>query len=202
MTQKRWYAVVYMFGVTAFFSSMIIGLARVTAERVHANEQLALERAVLTALGQAQGKTNAEIHRMFVEEFEPMPGDNSFKWVKDGTVVGYAVGIAGKGFWAPIAGIIGLKPDRRTVTGIAFYEQNETPGLGAEITKPAFRRQFEGLELAPGPQPISIRPYGAQLDKYAVHAISGATQTCMRLEVLINEDLRQWLEGPAEEAGK
>ncbi len=192
MREKPWYAVAYMFGITAFFSFLVIGLARVTADRVRANEQLALERAVLKALNMAEGKTSDEIHRTFVEMVEPMPGDNNYQFLQDGMPAAYAIGVSGKGFWAPISGFIGLKPDRHTVIGIAFYEQNETPGLGAEITSQSFRSQFEGLQLSSGPQPIEIKPYGAQLAENQVHAISGATQTCTRLEHLINEDLNKW----------
>ncbi|MBE0535945.1 MAG: FMN-binding protein [Phycisphaerae bacterium] len=192
MREKPWYAVAYMFGITAFLSFLIIGLARVTAERVRMNEELAIERAVLQALQLAEGKTTEEIHRTFVEKIEPLPGNDNYRLVENGSLAGYAVRVAGKGYWAPIGGFIGLKPDRQTVIGIAFYEQSETPGLGAEITSPAFRRQFQGLELSPGPQPIEIRPYGAELERHQVHAISGATQTCTRLEYLVNEDLNRW----------
>ena len=114
-------------------------------------------------------------------------------------VQGFAVVVRGKGFWAPIEGVIGVAVDKRTITAIAFYEQNETPGLGAEITKPAFVNQFEGLRLGPIEGPIGIKPFGAELAGNEVHAISGATQTCTRLETLINNDLSKWLVGVAGE---
>jgi Na+-transporting NADH:ubiquinone oxidoreductase subunit C len=202
MIEKPWYAVAYMFCVTAFFSFFIIGLAHVTGERVKANEQLALEKAVLTALGLAEGKAAAQIHQTFTDQIRPLPGGAGYELVQNGAIAGYAVEVAGKGFWAPIAGIIGLKPDRRTVAGIAFYEQNETPGLGAEIANPPFRRQFEGLKLGLSDKPIGIKPFGSETADNEVHAISGATQTCTRLEKLINDDLKQWLEGAAGEENK
>jgi len=202
MKDKPWYAVAYMFCVTAFFSFLVIGLARVTAGRVQANEQLALEKAVLKALGLAERRTAAQIHQTFIDQVRSLPDGAGYELIENGAITGYAVRVAGKGFWAPVAGIIGLKPDRQTVAGIAFYEQNETPGLGAEITRPAFRRQFEGLKLGSGEKPIEIKPFGSELADNEVHAISGATQTCTRLEKLINDDLKQWLEGAAGEAEK
>jgi len=69
----------------------------------------------------------------------------------------------GQGFWARIRGIVGIAADRKTVTGITFYEQSETPGLGAEIVRPAFRNQFKGKLLAPKERPITMRRPGTTL---------------------------------------
>ncbi len=61
----------------------------------------------------------------------------------DGKLLGYAFEISGEGFWDVISGYLAVSPDRRTILGIAFYRQSETPGLGAEITKPWFEEQFK-----------------------------------------------------------
>ena len=196
---KPWFAVVYMFCVTAFFSFIIIGFAQITKDRVKANEQLAFERAVLEVFDMAEGKTPPQIHQTFVDEIRKEDDGAYYVRLDGDKVAGYAVVVRGKGFWAPIEGVIGVAADKRTITGIAFYEQNETPGLGAEITKPAFGNQFEGLRLRPIESPIGIKPFGAELADNEVHAISGATQTCMRLETLINDDLKKWLAGVAGE---
>jgi Na+-transporting NADH:ubiquinone oxidoreductase subunit C len=100
--------------------------------------------------------------------------------------------IAGQGFWAPIKGIIGIGADGKTVTGIALYEQNETPGLGAEIAKAPFLDQFEGKQLAGGERPIVFCRPGASLGANEVHAVTGATQTSTRLEGIINGALDVW----------
>ncbi len=196
---KPWFAVVYMFCVTAFFSSIIIGFAQVTKDRVKANEQLAFETAVLKVFDLAEGKTPPLIHQTFVEDIHPEDDGAYYVRLDDEEVKGFAVVVSGKGFWAQIEGVVGISPDRKTILGIAFYEQNETPGLGAEITRPAFGNQFEGLRLGPEETPIGIKPFGAELADNEVHAISGATQTCMRLEKLINKDLSKWLAARAGE---
>lgn len=196
---KPWFAVVYMFCVTAFFSFIIIAFAQVTKDRVKANEQLAFETAVLEVFDMAEGKTPPQIHQTFVEDIQ-REDDGAYYVRLDGDkVAGFAVVVRGKGFWAQIEGVIGVAADKRTITGIAFYEQNETPGLGAEITGPAFGNQFEGLRLGPIEKPIGIKPFGAELADNEVHAISGATQTCTRLEKLINKDLSKWLAARAGE---
>ena len=204
MRDKPWFAVVYMFVVTAFFSSVVIGFARLTSARVKANEQLAFETAMLEAFGLAEGKTGPEIHEFFLEQFDKPDAEHgqAYTLIEDGKVSGYAVLVDGKGFWAPIKGIVGISADGRRIRGVSFYEQSETPGLGAEIVKPEFRAQFEGKRMATADRPIRIRPTGSELAGNEVHAITGATQTCMRLERLMNEDLARWRDEVFKDGGK
>lgn len=196
MTEKWWFPVAYMFVVTAFFSSIVIGFARFTDERVEANRDLAFEKAVLTVLPDLlQDRTGRlEIHKKFVERIGPpdkqLGGACALK--EGGRIVAYALPIEGQGFWAPIKGIIGLKADRRTITGIAFYEQNETPGLGAQITTVEFMSQFPGKVLSSGDKPINFKQPGSPLGASEVHAVTGATQTSTRLEKILNDSLTQW----------
>lgn len=196
MKEQRWFPILYMFLVTAFFSSIVIGLTSVTRERVEANEQLAFERAVLEVVPElaVAALSNLEIHQRFtemVEEPTPLSG-GAYLVKRNGRTVAYALPFLGQGFWAPIGGVIGIDTDRRTITGIAFYEQNETPGLGAEITKAPFRHQFKGKVLADEDSPLGMRRPGAELDESSVHAITGATQTSVRVERIINAALTEW----------
>ena len=141
MKNKSWYPVVYMFFVTAFFSSIVIGFSSFTKDRVRANLKLAFERAILEVFDLAEGLTAGQIHQAFVKNIsEPdKESGGAYLYKKNGKLIGYALPISGKGFWAPIKGIIGIEPDRETIMGISFYEQNETPGLGAQIETPDFR---------------------------------------------------------------
>jgi Na+-transporting NADH:ubiquinone oxidoreductase subunit C len=196
MRNKPWFPIAYMFCMTAFFSSIVIGLTRFTSERVEVNQKLAFERAVLSVLPdmQAGTKTSSEIHSTFDEMIsEPDESSNgAYTAKRNGRVIAYVLPVSGQGFWAPIKGVIGLKTDRKTITGIDFYEQNETPGLGAEITKAAFKNQFEGKVISSGAEPMKIRRPGTTLGDNEVHAVTGATQTSTRLETIINTALRKW----------
>jgi Na+-transporting NADH:ubiquinone oxidoreductase subunit C len=197
MIQKQsWFPILYMFCVTAFFSSIVIGLTRLTNERVEANEKLAFERAVLSVLPgmEIEMLTNQEIHNTFTEMIDE-PDESSkgaYTAKRDGQIIAYILSISGQGFWAPIKGVVGIKIDRKTITGVAFYEQNETPGLGAEIAKAPFRNQFEGKVISSEGQPISFRRPGTTLEDNEVHAVTGATQTSSRLEIIINTQLKKW----------
>ena len=197
MKDKSFFAVIYMFVITALFSSVLIGFAGFTRDRVEANRQLAFEKAILDVFSLSKNKSGSELHNTFIESIRGFDasGENVCTYIIDEKIAGYAVPISGKGFWATIKGVVGIDTDKTTITGISFYEQNETPGLGAEITKQYFTDQFVGKKIALTDQPITIKPAGQKLDKSSVHAITGATQTCTRLEKLINDDLTQWRQG-------
>lgn len=196
MHEKVWFPVVYMFLATLFFSAILIVFGAFTRQRVKDNERIAFERAVLEAVPIELAKriSPAEIHRLYVENIKdatPQTG-GALLYMKGDSLIAYALPLDGPGFWAPIKGVIGIAKDMRTITGIAFYEQNETPGLGGEITKPQFRNQFEGKKLATGGVPLEMRLPTQALDESSVHAITGATQTSTRLANFMNEQLRVW----------
>jgi RnfABCDGE-type electron transport complex G subunit len=196
MKRERWFPVVYMFLITAFFSSIVIGFTQLTSEKVKANEKLAFEKAVLAALpGLYDEKLSGfELHKRFVEKISE-PDESSagaYTLKEDGKILAYALPMEGQGFWAPIKCIIGIEADRKTITGIAIYEQNETPGLGAEIAQAAFRDQFKGKIISLTDKPLNIKRPGATLGQSDVHAVTGATQTSTRFEKLINDALEQW----------
>lgn len=197
MRDKWWFPVVYMFVMTAFFSSIVIGFSQFTSDRVEANEDLAFERAVLAVLPDMldAGDSRLELHRKFVELVgQPdAKSGGACTLAKEGKIVAYALPISGQGFWAPIKGVIGIKADRQTIIGIAFYEQNETPGLGAQITKDAFRKQFNGKIISSTGKPLNMKRPSDVLGKSDVHAVTGATQTSTRLERIINDSLKNWL---------
>jgi RnfABCDGE-type electron transport complex G subunit len=195
--KKTWFPVVYMFCLTAFFSTIIIGFTQVTGEKVEANEQLAFEKAVLKALPglYKENLSRLELHQKFIESVSP-PDDssgNAYTLQKNGQIVAYALPISGQGFWAPIKAVIGIKADKKTITGIAIYQQNETPGLGAEIAKDSFTKQFRNKVISTDGSPINIKRPGAALEQSDVHAVTGATQTSNRLENIINTEIKNWL---------
>lgn len=196
MKQQRWFPVVYMFLITAFFSSIVIGFTQLTSEKVKANEKLAFEKAVLAALpGLYDEKLSGmELHKRFVEKISE-PDESSggaYTTKQNGKVTAYALPIEGQGFWAPIKCIIGIEAGQKTITGIAVYQQNETPGLGAEISQAAFRDQFKGKIISLTGKPLNIKRPGTELGQSDVHAVTGATQTSTRFEKLINTALEQW----------
>lgn len=56
----------------------------------------------------------------------------------------YVIPVSGFGLWDYIFGFIAIKPDGKTVQGISWYDQKETPGLGAIIAEADWQAQFQG----------------------------------------------------------
>lgn len=194
MKDKPYFAVLYMFVVTAVFSSVLIAFSRLTQGRVRANEQFNFERAVVQAFPEIEYKNNQQIHQIFTEQFKKDDRTGAFLYEKNDQLAGYAVPFAGQGFWDKIEGVIGIAADKRTVRGVAFYQQKETPGLGARIDEDAFRKQFVGKKIEDVAKPIGIVPAAQTPAENEVHAVTGATQTSVRLETLMNQDIRTWLD--------
>jgi Na+-transporting NADH:ubiquinone oxidoreductase subunit C len=191
MKQNRYFAVVYMFVLTAALSTMLIGLERLTRRQVKTNEQIAFERAVLAVFPQIDSKSSTEIHVVFTRDFVLSDRDGAYEYRPSGQLAGYALPFEGPGFWAQIKGVVGIGTDQKTMTGIQFYEQAETPGLGARIIEPFFYEQFVKKTLTEGPRPVRIRPPSEAADN-DIAAITGATQTCVRLEKILNDAVVQW----------
>jgi Na+-transporting NADH:ubiquinone oxidoreductase subunit C len=194
--EKAWYPVIYMFVVTAVFSSILIGFSRYTRGRVEVNRRVAFERAVVLALplGVSDKVSSSEVHEIFIDRVAAPDEKSAGAWrMLDGEkLIAYALPIEGRGFWAIIKGAIGIEADGKTITGIAFYEQNETPGLGGEIVKPRFRAGFTGKIIAASGAPLVFKPEGSPIGTGQVHAITGATQTSARVERFLNEKLARW----------
>ncbi len=196
MKDRRWFPVVYMFIITACFSAVIIGFAQFTEPQVQANQARAFELAVLTVLPDMYDENvgSIELHRRFEEELEKPNEKSAGAYVlkRDGKLVAYALPFTGQGFWAPIDGVIGISADKETVTDICIYQQRETPGLGAEVAARQFCDQFIQLKMGNIERPVRFKRMGEPLSESDVHAVTGATQTSTRLEVMINTALSEW----------
>lgn len=106
-----------------------------------------------------------------------------------------AVGFEGPGLWGPVKGFLALDKDMRTIRGVTFYEQEETPGLGGEIAASWFREQFVGksiIDQAGNPGIIISSSEGEASNK--VDAISGATMTCDKVQAMLNEAISSIVE--------
>ncbi|MFZ5429576.1 MAG: NADH:ubiquinone reductase (Na(+)-transporting) subunit C [Bacteroidota bacterium] len=108
----------------------------------------------------------------------------------------YIFPLRGAGLWGPIWGYIALNEDLSTIYGANFDHQGETPGLGAEISTPAFQDPFRGKTIfdAAG-NLVSIIVAKANESAPAEHrvdAISGGTITSKGLEQMLLDDLKSY----------
>ena len=102
----------------------------------------------------------------------------------------YAIHVSGKGLWSVIKGYMALEEDLSTIVGIAFYEHQETPGLGGEIEKEYFQNRFKGKTFLEGGEVRYFRIIkpGTAGDDHCVDGITAATMTCKGITSFINND--------------
>lgn len=88
--------------------------------------------------------------------------------------------VHGNGLWSMMYAFIAVETDGNTVSGITYYDQGETPGLGGEIENPKWRAQFVGKQLfddANKPAIRVVKSGARQGDLHRVDGLSGATLT-------------------------
>lgn len=91
--------------------------------------------------------------------------------------------VRGAGMWSMIYGYIALQPDFTTIAGMTFYEQNETPGLGDQITHSRWLSQWSGKQLFDDQGTTRFNVSEGKVEPGAVHApfqvdgLTGATVT-------------------------
>lgn len=93
----------------------------------------------------------------------------------------YILPVYGAGLWGPIWGYVSFNNDGTTIYGAYFAHQGETPGLGAEIEKPAFSNGFVGKRIFKDGKflPITVVKAGTQpkAGEDYVDGVSGGTIT-------------------------
>lgn len=99
--------------------------------------------------------------------------------------------VHGYGLWSIMYGFVSLEGDLNTVSGITFYEQGETAGLGGEVVNPIWRASWVGKQIYGADGDVELKVVKGRVDPTnarAVHQIdglSGATLTSRGVENLI-----------------
>jgi Na+-transporting NADH:ubiquinone oxidoreductase subunit C len=190
---------------TLFFATLIglvsaailTGVGRFAAPYREANEKAEQVRHVMQVLGiPYEGLSSADLLKKYDQavkkrtvnglEFDVYSGGQGGKAVT-------AVHFAGPGLWGPIEGYIALEPDMKTIHGVTFYKQEETPGLGGEIGAQWFQQQFVGKSIVgPDGKPgVQLVKKGQTLADNQVDAITGATLTSDKVQDMLNKLIEQ-----------
>ncbi len=99
--------------------------------------------------------------------------------------------VRGYGLWGTLYGYLALEGDLKTVAGLGFYAQKETPGLGGEVDNPSWKGQWPGVELFDSSGQPAVRlvksrsPSGSAAAVHEVDALAGATLTTRGVENLV-----------------
>ncbi len=126
---------------------------------------------------------------------------------EDEKPMGYVIPINGFGLWDAIYGYIAIESDGKTVIGISWYDQKETPGLGANIATEEWQENFYGKKIfqhtAQDTTDMERAPIGisvvkgrvaetigdAPKAKSAVDGMAGATITGTGVSIAYRENL-------------
>ena len=109
-----------------------------------------------------------------------------YLYTRDGTTSAYIIPVNTRGLWGPIKAYLALESDGATVAGFTVFKHQETPGLGGEIEKQWFQKNFVGKQIrdADG-NLVSVKVAKGKVDEVVpaakranyVDGISGATLT-------------------------
>jgi Na+-transporting NADH:ubiquinone oxidoreductase subunit C len=189
VARERVRTVLFMVAVTFAVTAPLSAIQLLTAERVARNQRIFVQRVVLEAAAVEAPREDRAALALFGERVTENTATTYT--VRDGAGVPRTdVYIRhGPGLWGRITAAVGVDRAAGTVTGVSFIEQNETPGLGARIEEPWFKRQFAGrtgpFRRVPEDQKD---PAGGE-----INGITGATIT--------TEAVRAIVEGVLKEAG-
>jgi Na+-transporting NADH:ubiquinone oxidoreductase subunit C len=211
-------------GCSLFVSLSAVGLR----SRQLVNEKVDLQRNILRSVGipesPEQRLTPAEVQRLFQERLRGVVVDAKgnvvagrkpqdvdpekdadllpvYLALESGKVAAYSFPVSGKGLWSTLYGYLALAPDGVTIKGITYYKHGETPGLGAEVDKPWFQRNFQGKKILD--KSGKLRPVAVVKGKVAdsipqsdrdhyVDGISGATLTGNGVTMMIAKTLARY----------
>jgi Na+-transporting NADH:ubiquinone oxidoreductase subunit C len=107
----------------------------------------------------------------------------------------YILPCYGAGLWGAIWGYVAFDTNGSTIYGAYFNHASETPGLGAEIEKPAFAGRFDGKTVFPGNGdeflPVAVVKAGQHPtdERDYVDGVSGGTITSKGVSAMLDNCL-------------
>lgn len=139
--------------------SMLAFTNFLTEERIEKEEKLATERAARSVLSEAY--TLSEITE---EGFCGFIG-----YDEEENVVGYVFIHSHKGYGGDVTAIVGIDMNGR-ITGVSIQAPDETPGLGANVSKDKYTSQFVGKDTVSDVDAVSGATYSSKAAEAAVSA--------------------------------
>jgi len=210
--QSNRYTIAFAFTVCVILSVLLSATYMSLKDRQELNRKLDRQKNILIAAGFSPENAD-DVGKLFLTRVKPMvlslggnvvlgklpeqiiseESQNLFplfrisKADNEEETESFVYPIEGKGLWSTMYGYLAVDPNGKIVKGITFYKQGETPGLGGEIEKEWFRKNFIGKKLYDGDKLVGInvakgkaRDQAAYKTKsqHMVDGISGATLTC------------------------
>jgi len=183
-------------GVSLICSILVASAAVLLKPKQLQNEEEYRQRIILDVAGLYE--PGADIGALYasIEETttELASGESAPVYlVMDGSQIEQVIlPIEGAGLWGTMYGFLAVENDGNTVRGLRFYAHGETPGLGDQVDKPAWREQWQGKKLydANGNPQIEVVKGPAPDDsEFEIDGLAGATLTGRGVSVFV----RHWI---------
>ncbi len=221
-TNSNGYTFGYALVMTLLVAAILAGVAMLLKDRQDAEIRLDKMKQILNAVdpiddkSKVQGEYEATIKEVIIDQSGKIVTDNApaafdldlrKEYVKKkagdpyhmpvyvyekGTKKNYIMPLHGSGLWNVIWGYVALQDDFSTIDGATYGHAGETPGLGAEITKPWFQDQFKGRKFLNGKGDYELRILkgrGNELEgkPHLVDGMSGATITGVGVDSMLRK---------------
>lgn len=169
------YTLIFMAVVSIVFTGLLAGVNAAYKDKIERNQGTAIKASILESVGIVPA---GDVNKVFDDKAaEKKFGEITYYSIETDSGTAYAIPFEGPGLWGTIKGYIGVSKDLTKIQGIAFTEQNETPGLGGRIEEEWYKDQFKGVVLT------GTINYGAES---GLDAITGATSTSNAVIKIIN----------------
>ena len=160
--QSILFAAILCFVCSAILTTASTGLQRYQEQ----NMRIDRHRNILMSVGLVKVDRRypaEEIESLYTEFIKPLwvdpdgqliealqEGENNlplYTYEKDNQIQAYIVPISSRGLWGRIQGYLAIGNDGSTISGFTVYKHSETPGLGGEIEKAWFQKNWVGKKI-------------------------------------------------------
>jgi Na+-transporting NADH:ubiquinone oxidoreductase subunit C len=180
-------------GVSLVCSILVASAAIMLKPRQLKNEEEYRQRIILDVAGLYEPGADIASQYSSIRESttELASGEQApIYLVMDGNSVEQVIlPVEGAGLWAMMYGFLAVETDGNTARGLRFYEHGETPGLGDQVDKPAWRQQWQGKKLfGPDGEPriTIIKGFAPDDSDYEIDGLAGATLTARGVTNLVH----------------
>ena len=196
-SRQKLFTVFFMFAVTFVSISIVAIVQMITKSTVERNRTLFQKQAVRDASGMPQPESADALIAWYdanVTTIKTAAGDPDYfrvRSIESPELQDLVVVATGPGLWGQITAFVGFDAAGARIKAVTFLDHVETPGLGARIDEPWFKRQFIGKRgpfngLTPEPKDKSMT---TPSDAETFDQITGATITSTAVRNIMNESL-------------
>lgn len=210
-TNSNSYTIIYASVMVVIVAFLLSFVSSTLKEQQDENIRLDKKKQILSALNINDVQDAAAEYAKYVKadpildaEGNEVKAEGGFDAAKDENALfvcevegatKYIIPLNGNGLWGAIWGYIALNDDKSSVYGIYFNHASETPGLGAEIVKDAFKQPFIGKNIKRNGALTSIavvkKGQSAEESDY-VDGVSGGTITSTAVSDMLKSCLSNY----------